>query len=211
MSSSKNTCTSNFRWASNPFKFHPKLQIELLTTLLNSDSPRNEPNSTNLQISKILKLLFSFPLWTQILANIPLDHLQITASETIPNANSPKNQTNFTSLKRKKNPKLFFLRFFYANPYPIQKLCSNQFQTQPQKPQTLTTNFNCFDIGSTCQSSPGSIEALFHYRVVRAYHIGDMNSFPMALEGILITYTLHLFFLILLWVACSSKVARQVL
>ena len=114
----------------------------------------------------------------------------------------PKTKLISRVLKEKKNPKLFFLRFFYANPYPIQKLPSNQFQTQPQKPQTLTTNFNCFDIGSTCQSSPGSIEALFHYRVVRAYHIGDMNSFPMALEGILIAYLYSTFVFLDTVVSC---------
>ncbi|TYI51863.1 hypothetical protein E1A91_D12G205600v1 [Gossypium mustelinum] len=33
-----------------------------------------------------------------------------------------------------------------------------------------------------------AIEALFHYRVVRAYHSGDFNSFSIALEVVLIAY-----------------------
>ncbi|PPR98838.1 hypothetical protein GOBAR_AA21841 [Gossypium barbadense] len=39
-----------------------------------------------------------------------------------------------------------------------------------------------------------AIEALFHYRVVRAYHgAGGLTGFPMALEGILIAYLYSVF------------------
>ncbi|XVF11871.1 hypothetical protein REPUB_Repub08aG0064700 [Reevesia pubescens] len=47
-----------------------------------------------------------------------------------------------------------------------------------------------------------AIEALFNYRVVRAYHIGDMTSFPMALEGILIAYLYSIFVVLDTVVSC---------
>ncbi|XP_022736980.1 uncharacterized protein LOC111289890 [Durio zibethinus] len=48
-----------------------------------------------------------------------------------------------------------------------------------------------------------AIEALFHYRVVRAYHTGDMmSSFPMALEGVLIAYLYSTFLVLDTVVSC---------
>ncbi|XVE54754.1 hypothetical protein DITRI_Ditri03aG0107100 [Diplodiscus trichospermus] len=47
-----------------------------------------------------------------------------------------------------------------------------------------------------------AIEALFHYRVVRAYHTGDLTSFPMALEGILIVYLYSIFVVLDTVVSC---------
>ncbi|XP_022715850.1 uncharacterized protein LOC111275034 [Durio zibethinus] len=48
----------------------------------------------------------------------------------------------------------------------------------------------------------GAIEALFHYRVVRAYHTGNMTSFPTALEGILIAYLYSTFIVLDTVVSC---------
>ncbi|XVE56884.1 hypothetical protein DITRI_Ditri04bG0046200 [Diplodiscus trichospermus] len=47
-----------------------------------------------------------------------------------------------------------------------------------------------------------AIEALFHYRVVIAYHNGDITSFPMALEGILIAYLYSIFIVLDTVVSC---------
>ncbi|XVF09017.1 hypothetical protein REPUB_Repub07fG0054200 [Reevesia pubescens] len=47
-----------------------------------------------------------------------------------------------------------------------------------------------------------AIEALFHYRIVRAYHTGDITSFPMALEGILIAYIYSTFVVLDTLVSC---------
>ncbi|XWS51171.1 hypothetical protein CRYUN_Cryun12cG0154300 [Craigia yunnanensis] len=47
-----------------------------------------------------------------------------------------------------------------------------------------------------------AIEAMFHYRVVRAYRTGDMTSFSMVLEGILIAYLYSTFVVLDTVVSC---------
>lgn len=47
-----------------------------------------------------------------------------------------------------------------------------------------------------------AIEALFHYRVVRAFHTGDVTSFPMASEGILIAFLYSTFVVLDTVVSC---------